>query len=179
MSALGLRTIRRTVPFLMGAVFLAGAYYTAQSLYRAWRFCFGEPERWEHHWRVDPLTVVEMPGRINYFVFWIAVIACSAAAYALALVVLNRVRRGDIYSHATARLVRLLGLVLMGAMLIDTLFGALQPWLITRYNFVREPIAYVYDPSDIKTMILAVILFLFGWVMTEATRIDAENKEFV
>ena len=27
-------------------------YYLYRSFHRAWRFSFGEPERWQTHWRV-------------------------------------------------------------------------------------------------------------------------------
>jgi len=36
-----------------------------------------------------------------------------------------------------------------------------------------------YDPSDLKALWLAAVLFLFGWVMRQSIDIDRENREFV
>lgn len=162
---------------LLAAEFLRYSYH---SFRRAYRFCFGEPERWNTHWLVDKGIEIENSLRISYFSFWAVVIISSMAVFIAALFLLNHFRKGHFFVPETARGIILVGGLLAFAMLIDTIFMAMDPWIITYQNTTDfAPIKYFYDPSDIKAFILSVILMLFGWVMQKAIAIDVENKEFV
>lgn len=153
--------------------------YTGWSLYRAWRFSFGEPQRWNSHWRMDEGTVVEMSHRIAYFLPWVVVIIASAVAYVIALYVLNRCRKGLIFDRGTARGVRLLGATMVGSMVLDQMYQAVRPWLFTLPNQSPLPIRWFYDPSDFKTMGLGGVILLFGWVMSHSVDVATENRGFV
>lgn len=146
---------------------------------RAIRFCFTEPARWNTHWRVDPGTMIETGTRIGYFAIWGFIISASMACFLVGLFLLNRVRRGLVFTETTANGIRALGLMLGFTMLIDQVFQAFDPWLITRFNAEPHPVRWVYDPSDIKSLVMAAILFLFGWVMRESIAVERENREFV
>lgn len=175
-----LKAVKIGAAILMLPVAAHLVYYAYHAFSRAIRFSFSEPERWNTHWRVDAGTVIEMGARIGYFTFWAAVILASCAAIIVGLYILNRCRRGLIFDAQTARSVHLLGAVLAFAMVIDQMFQAMDIYLITRFNIAGpEPIVWVYDPSDIKTFLLAVILFLFGWVMRKGIEVDRENRGFV
>lgn len=161
---------------LVGAT---AVYYTYTSFHRIWRFSFGDPSRWNEHWRVDPGTVIEFGPRLGYALIWGALVLVSALAFLAGLALFNRVRKGELFTEATAIGIRRLGFALGFAMIIEQIYACINVLLITRFNTDPSPIAWAYDPSDIKTFILAVILFLFGWVMRETIAIEAESKEFV
>lgn len=38
---------------------------------------------------------------------------------------------------------------------------------------------YQYDPTDIKALIVYIVIFTFGWMMSEAIKIDQEYKGYV
>ena len=65
---------------LMGATILFLIYYLYRSFGRAYRFCFGEPERWANHWRVEEAAVIEQSTRATYFGVWVTVILLSTIA---------------------------------------------------------------------------------------------------
>ncbi len=179
-DATSLKTVKLSALVLMLPVAAELVYFTYSSFRRAIRFSFGEPERWNEHWRVDPGTVIELAPRISYFLFWSVVILASVMAFVVGLYILNRCRQGLVFDAKTARGVHYLGAVLAFAMAIDQVFQAMDVYLVTRFNIAGpDPIAWVYDPSDIKTFLLAVILFLFGWVMRKGIEVDRENRGFV
>lgn len=174
------KVIRTGALILMVPVAAELVYYTYNSFFHAYRFCFGEPDRWNTHWQVDAGTAIEMGPRLGYFLFWSMIILASVAAFVVGLYVLNRCRKGLVFDAQTARGVHLLGAVLMFAMAIDQVFKAMDTYLITRFNIAGpEAIRWFYDPSDVKTFLLAVILFLFGWVMRKGIEVDRENRGFV
>ena len=175
-----LARVRLGALILMIGVAAETIHYTWKSFRRAWRFCFGEPERWNTHWMVDEGAVIETGQRLLYFSIWSAIILASIAAFIAGLLLLERCRRGLIFTEGTARAIRRLGAILAFAMFFDMVFQAMDAWLITYSNaeYVR-PIAWFYDPSDIKTFFMAVILFLFGWVMQQSLQVDRENRGFI
>jgi len=154
--------------------------YGYRAIGRAWRFSFGEPERWNTHWAVDAGTVIEMGARTSYFALWISVIAASILSTLIALYILNRTRRFLIFDVRTANALRWLGLTLAFAMAYDQLFQAVDLYLVTRFNAAGpEPIRWNYDPSDFKSFIMGILLFLFGWIMLKGIDVARENEEYV
>lgn len=154
--------------------------YTYDSFRRAWRFSFGDPQRWNEHWAVDPGTLIEMGPRVGYFILWIGVVLASILCFLIGLYLLNRVRRLHLFDTRTAQTVRALGLALAFAMVFDQVFQAVDLYLVTRFNADGpEPIMWRYDPSDIKTFAMGILLFLFGWIMHKGIDVARENKEFV
>ena len=153
--------------------------YTYRSFRRAINFCFAEPERWNTHWMLDEGGEVLSSQRVAYFTIWAVVILASTVAYAIGLYLLNRCRQGHFFNDRTASTVQVMGGWLVFSLVLDTIFGAVDAWLITLNNAIPRAIAYLYDPTDLKIMVLGGILFLFGWVMREAIRIEQENQEFV
>ena len=165
---------------LMGLTFLYLMYYIYISFWRAYRFCFGEPERWLTHWAVEHSAEIAHSTRMTYFAIWVAIILLSVFATVAGIALLNRCRRGLIFDARTARSVQVFGGLLVVAMVGDQVFGAVEMAIITQHNTVNNhPIAWAYDPSDFKSIALAVVLFMFGWVMKEAIEIEQTNKEFV
>ena len=154
--------------------------YSIRSFYRAWRFCFGEPGRWRRHWAVDDAAIIETGQRVLYFGIWVVIIFASVGAFVAGLMLLNRCRKGAFFDPATARAVARLGAALSLAMVLDQLFHAANLWLLTLGNEGGPmPWRFGYDPSDFKSLILGLILFLFGWVMQRAAEVDAENRGYV
>lgn len=153
--------------------------YVYTSFDRALTFSFWDPTRWNTHNLVDPDTVISIGSRIGYFAIWGLIIVLSVAAFLAGLYLLNFVRQGKLFHSQSAAAVSWLGLILAIAMIADLIFHAIDPWLITRANADPLPIRWGYDPSDIKTLIMALILFLFGWVMRESIQIEQENSEYV
>ena len=175
-----LRTVRIGALLLMIPVAAETVYYAYRAFSRGWRFSFGDPERWNSHWRVDPGTVIEMAPRVGYFAIWTVVVLSSLLCFLVGLYLLNRVRKGLVFDRHSAETVRVLGLCLAAAMVIDQVYQAADAYLITRFNAAGpEPIRWFYDPSDIKSGILAVILILFGWIMRRGIEIAQENRGFV
>ena len=165
---------------VMVLVALEMVRYGYSAFGRAYRFCFGEPERWNTHWMVDAGTEVGDGLRLGYFVFWCAVIVASLAVSVAAIYLLNIMRRGEIFSEKSAGGVMWVGGLLVFAMAFDTVFMAFDAHIISLGNADGPyPIAYVYDPSDAKSATMGAILFLFGSVMYSAIDIDRENREFV
>lgn len=165
---------------LMGVTCIYLVYYLYSSFSRAYRFCFGEPERWQNHWRVEDGAIIADWTRVQYFLIWAIVIVISAIATLVAIRLLNRCRKGLIFDSRTAQLLRVFGGILVLAMIADQIFGAVELNLLTKHNLVNvEPIRWAYDPVDYKTIVLALVLFLFGSVMREAIEIEKTNKEFV
>lgn len=165
------------VMMLVGLELLRYSYF---AFARAYRFCFGEPERWNAHWMVDAGTQVGTGLRLGYFSFWSAVILASIVVFIAALWLLNALRQGEIFSESVARRVQWVGGLLVFAMAFDTVFMMFDAHLISFGNADGpRPIAYVYDPSDLKSATMGAILFLFGRVMVQAVEIDRENKGYV
>ena len=134
-------------------------YYLYRSFRRIWRFTFGEPERWQTHWKVEEGVVIETATRMQFFVIWSVVILLSAVAIVAAILLLNRCRKGYLFDVGTARLIQWVGGLLVVAMVADTIFTAVELAIITRHNLDEVlPVAYRYDPTDLKTMTLAVEL---------------------
>ena len=180
MPELNLARIHKGAAVLMVLVGLELIYYTGKSFWRAYRFSFGEPERWNTHWMIDQASVIGLSQRVIYFSIWAFVILASIAAFIAGLALLNRCRKGAIFDMRTANAIRNLGLFLAFAMIVDQIFQAMDAFLITLSNAEGpRPIAFFYDPSDIKTFIMAVILILFGWVMRTSIQIDRENRGFI
>ena len=164
---------------LMCATILFLVYYMYSSFQRAYRFCFGEPELWADHWRVEDAAIIENSSRVSYFLIWSVVILLSAIATVAAIHLLNRCRKGLIFDAGTARSIQVLGGILVVAMIGDQVFGALELYLVTQHNPVHvELIRWQYDPTDFKTAALAVVLFMFGWVMRDAIEVEQTNKGF-
>ena len=155
-------------------------YYLYRSVGRAYRFSLGEPDMWINHWRVEDSAVIAQSTRVTYFCIWMFVILASTVAVIAALHLLNRCRKGLIFDAVTARAVQHVGGLLIIAMIADQLFGAVDWYLLTKHNLVnQESIQWAYDPTDYKTIALALVLFMFGWVMREAIEVEQTNKEFV
>ena len=153
--------------------------YTYDSLKRSLTFSFWEPERWNNHHLVDPDTVIGFGPRLGYFAIWGTVILLSICAFLASLYLLNLVRRGQIFELPAAKAVTWLGLILGVGMVADLIFHSLDRWLITHANADPASIRWGYDPSDLKTLAMAAVFFLFGWVMRQSIEIDRENREFV
>ena len=155
-------------------------HYTYRAFYRAWRFCFGEPDRWTNLWFVEPDAVIEISTRAWYFGLWSAAIFASVIATLAAVYLLNRVRIGLMFDDISARSIQWVGGLFILAMLVDTIFGFFDRYLLTLHNQEhRVPVQFLYDPSDIKLTILAIVIFLFGWVMRAAVKIEQENKGYI
>ncbi len=175
-----MKTARNGAFILMIPVAAELVYYTYSALSRSIAFCFTNPDRWNKHWRVDDGTIIELGPRIGYFAFWLFVILASVVAFVVGLYILNRCRRGFVFDVKTAQGLRILGGVLAFAMVIDQVFQSMSAYLITRFNEAGpEPIKWFYDPSDFKTFSLAIILYLFGWVMLKGIEVANENKGYV
>lgn len=175
-----LMAVRRGALILMIPVGAELLYYAYHSFSRAWRFPFGEPERWNTHRWVDPGTVIETGPRLSYFLLWSGVILASMMCFLVGLHLLNRVRKGQIFDEATARALRVLGLALVFALAFDQVFQAVDPYLITRFNADGPmPLRWAYDPSDYKAILLGMVLYLCGWVMPKGIQVEQENRGFV
>jgi len=153
--------------------------YTYRSFERALNFCFWKPEHWNTHYLMDADIVVEMGPRIIYFSAWGTIILLSVLAFLASLYLLSHVWRGQIFELQAAKAMTWLGLVLGIAMVADLIFHAADHWLLTLPNAEPLGIRWGYDPSDIKTLVMAAVLFLFGWVVRQSIEIDRENREFV
>ena len=97
MPELNLARIHKGAAVLMVLVGLELIYYTGKSFWRAYRFSFGEPERWNTHWMVDQASVIGLSQRVIYFSIWAFVILASIAAFIAGLALLNRCRKGAIF----------------------------------------------------------------------------------
>lgn len=174
------KRVRIGATVVMVLVGLEMVRYGYAAFGRAYRFCFGEPERWNGHWMVDAGTQVGNGLRLGYFSFWCAVILASLAVSVAAIYLLNTLRRGEIFSGTAALRVKWVGGLLVFAMAFDTVFMAFDAFIITLGNSDGpRPITYVYDPSDAKSATMGAILFLFGCIMHNAIEIDRENREYV
>ncbi len=172
--------IQKGAVVLMAAVSVYFVYYTWHSFRRAIRFCYGEMERWNNVQIVENDAVIEMSTRHIYFGLWAAAIVFSMAGILAGLYLLNRVRIGFLFDEISARSIQIFGAVTVLAMGVDTIFGFFDLYLLTLHNADHQfPVQYMYDPSDLKTAVLASVMFMFGWVMREAVKIERENKEFV
>jgi hypothetical protein len=144
------------------------------------RFCFTKPELWNTHWRVDDGTEIAIGLRILYGGYWGSVILASIGVSVVGLLLLNRIRRGEVFVAQTARAIQLFGAMLAALLLYDTFFQSTEIWLITYQNASGpQAIRFFYDPSDWKAMLLGAVLFLFGGVMKAAIAVDQENRGFV
>ncbi len=180
MSAQKFKSRVRVGAIVLGlAIFVELIRYTITSFQRALRFCFWEPERWNAHWLVDEGTVIETGLRIGYFTIWAVVILASILVFLAALKLLYHFSKGEIFGPEAARWIMWVGGLLVLALAIDTVFMFADVRIITSQNETPLPLAFVYDPSDLKAMCLGAVLFLFGSILREATRIDTENREFV
>lgn len=174
-----LKRVRLGALLLMLGVAAELIRYSFRSFDRALTFSFQKQELWNNHRWVDPGTTIELGARVGYFAIWTIIIFLSILSFLSALHLLNHVRKGRVFDIRSAQAIRRLGLVLGTAMVADLIFHAFDPWLITRFNAEPLPIRWGYDPSDIKTLVMAMILFLFGWVMRESIDIELEHKGFV
>ncbi len=174
------RSVRLLALVFMFPVAIQGVYYTQRGLFRAYRFAFSELDRWNMHRLVDPGTQIETAPRIGYFLIWSVDVLLSTAAFGIGLFILNRLRRGRIVDDVTARALGWLGGTLAIARTFDQVFQAVNRTLITWFNVAGPmPPQWDYDPSDYKTLLLGILLYLFAGVMRQAILVERENQGFV
>jgi len=181
MSATDLRNrISKGAAVLM--VLLSGylVYYAYNSFHRAYRFSFGERERWNNVYGVESDAVIQESTRWAYFGLWAAAILTSILSIIAGLYLLNRCRKGLLFDEPTAKALQWVGATSVFAMLVDTVFGYFDRYLLTLHNQEnRIDPQFLYDPTDIKMICVGCVIFLFGWVAREGIAVENENKEYV
>ncbi len=160
------------------AVYLV--YYTYESFDRFISRSFTHPEFWENHWMIDEGVKLGLNTRMMYFFNWMPTIIVSIISICFGLHLLNRLRKGLFFDLRTAWAVQMLGGVSILVIILDTVAETMAATLITSQNVDGGwPLRYQYDPTDIKSLILCLVIFMFGWIMREAMAIDQEHKEYV
>ena len=155
-------------------------YYIYESFSRFISRSFTRPEFWENHWMIDQGVSLDFTIRATYFFGWMPVIIMSCITIVLGLYLLNRLRQGLFFNSRNARAIQFLGGLSVATVLLETLMESLTVVLITSQNSDGgRPFSYQYDPTDIKALILYLVIFTFGWMMDEAIKIDREHKEYV
>lgn len=171
---------KRGALMLMVPLGIETFYYTGRGLYRAARFCFLQPDRWNNHQLVDPEVVITLGPRIAYFVCWAGIILASTVVMIAGLYLLNRIRRGLIFDEISARGLKWVGGSLAVALILDQVFQAFDRYLITMSNIDGPlPVRWFYDPSDFKSISIGFILLLLGEVMRRGIQAQRENQEYI
>ena len=155
-------------------------YYIYESLSRFISRSFTHPEWWYTHWMVDEGIKAALATRTLYFVGWMPIIIVSAMSTIAGLYLLNRIRKGLFFDLHTGWAIQMLGGLSVVTIILDTIMEAVSVVLITSQNADGGlPFRYQYDPTDIKMLILSIVIFIIGWIMREAIMIDQENREYV
>ena len=176
--------IKQRVMFWSGIMMFPTAgyliYYIYESLTRFISRSFTHPEFWNNHWMIDKGVSLSLTTRTTYFFGWMPVIALSCLSIMVGLYLLNRMRNGLFFNVGTARAVQILGATSILTVILDTFMESATVVLITAQNADGgKSLAYQYDPTDIKALVLHLVILTFGWMMREAIEIDQEHKEFV
>lgn len=176
--------IKQRVMFWSGVLMLPTAgfliYYTYESMTRFISRSFTHPEFWENHWMIDKTVTLDLTTRTLYFFSWMPVILLSCLSMVVGLYLLNRMRLGLFFNSGTARAIQVLGGLSVLVIILDTIMESLTVVIITAQNADGgRSFAYQYDPTDIKALIVYLVIFTFGWMMREAILIDQEHKEYV
>jgi hypothetical protein len=129
---------------------------------------------------VDEGVKATLTTRTIYFIGWMPTVIVSALSTIAGLYLLNRIRKGLFFDLRTGMAIQVLGALSVIVIVLDTIMEAVSIVLITQLNSDGGmPLRYQYDPTDIKMLILSVVIFMMGWLMREAIIIDQEHKEYV
>ena len=181
---MSVQSFKQKVQFGAGALMIPTAIYLIYYIYESFsRFIarsFTHPEFWENHWMIDEGIKLSLNVRVIYFFGWMPTIIASIISILFGLYILNRLRKGLFFDMRTAWAVQMLGGMSVLVIILDTIMESITVVLITSQNADGGwRLAYQYDPTDIKSLILAAVIFTFGWMMREAMMIDQEHKEYV
>jgi|GEM_PF-2092009 len=181
---MSVQSFKQKVQFGAGVLIVPMALYLAYYIYESFsRFIsrsFTHPEFWENHWMIDEGVKLSLNIRIMYFIGWMPTIITSIVSIGFALYLLNRLRKGLFFDTRTAWAVQMVGALGVAVIVFDTIMESVSATLMTSLNADGGwPLQYQYDPTDIKSLILTLVIFAFGWMMGEAIKIDQEHKGYV
>ncbi|MEM9708253.1 MAG: DUF2975 domain-containing protein [Pseudomonadota bacterium] len=173
------RRITRMTTIMM---VLAGAYAIYMPLSLLWwlvPFAFTDPSRWVSLANVDA-AFIPMTTRALYFGVWMVVIVTGVLAVLAGMKVLDIYRRGRYFSEEAFRWIFRLGLMIVVAMLADTVLAATNTAILTLHNSVgQRQISFYIDNGDISLALCGLGFCINGWVLQIARRIKVENESFV
>ncbi|MEL7461847.1 MAG: DUF2975 domain-containing protein [Pseudomonadota bacterium] len=142
-------------------------------------FAFGDPDQWVSLAFVDA-EVIPLWTRGLYFAVWMTTIVGGLLSLLAALKVLNIYRRGAYFSEDAFRWIMRLGVLIVAAMLADTLVGATSTAILTMHNSVgQREVALYIDNGDISLALCGLGFCMIGWVLKIAIGMKAENESFV
>lgn len=138
------------------------------------------------------------PGRLGISIFnalpdgpwnWITWVGVAVAMipFVFAMLALNGMRRlfalyrsGDPLDPQSGPLIRMIGQNLLISAVLGLVLQPARTGLMSMSNPPGERFMSVgISSSDVGFILVAGLLMLIGWSMSEATRIAAENKEFI
>lgn len=131
-------------------------------------------------------ALTDLPAGPWAFTTWLG-IAVSMIPFVFAMLALNAMRRlfalyrkGDPMDPAAGPLIRRIGQNLLISALLGLVLQPARTGLMSLSNPPGErSISIGISSSDIGFILVAGLLMLIGWSMSEAARIAAENREFI
>ncbi|MEO0356884.1 MAG: DUF2975 domain-containing protein [Pseudomonadota bacterium] len=119
-------------------------------------------------------------NRLFFFVFVTMSVLSGLIAVGIGFRLMRLFWNGVFFEHATTTTIRWLGISLMAVAVISILYGNVVPYVLTQARASGGlPMYPVLNSYDLGYALCGVLMFMIGWVLGEALRIEQENKEFV
>lgn len=171
--------ITRLSTMMMILASLYAIYMPVSILWWLIPFAFAEPQIWTNLDFVDA-PAIPTATRILYFAVWLTTILGGTLAILAGIKVLDIYRRGRYFSEEAFRWIMRLGVMIVIAMLADTLVGATNTAILTMHNSVGQRMVALYiDNGDISLALCGLGFCLIGWVLRIAMQLKTENESFV
>lgn len=165
-----------TIPLLM----LFTVYYIYRGMEWQLNMAFLDPDRWLASRFVDPDAVIAKSTRILYFAMWQIPLYAGTIALGTALRILLLLRRGILFDLKISRAISWLGLMTALSAATELIAAALSPKVLSLHNADGPaPLRFWYSSTSFSLLFYGIAFVMMGWVLSEAIKIDRENKEFV
>ena len=175
----------RRIQFLSTALICLAVAFMA---YHLWTYlsliiplAFTEPgmlQRWFGYPNAD--IIIPLSTRIVYFLATLIPNLAAIGAVAFGIRLMLHFRNIEFFERETISTIRKVGICLVAlafSAVLATVF--INPW-VTQHNPAGAlPLNFRISTSDLGYLLAGTLLFIIGWVMGEALKIQEENKAFV
>lgn len=118
--------------------------------------------------------------RLYYFAFTSASVLSGLLAVAFGTRLMVHFWNGRFFETKTTNTIRWLGGSLMLVSVLSVAFVSVSPHVMTFGRALGTiPIQLRLNSYDLGYVLCGVLIFIIGWVLGEALRIEQENREFV
>ncbi|MGB1235041.1 MAG: hypothetical protein ACPG5U_04860 [Planktomarina sp.] len=173
--------IHRTATIVIVIGIALAALMIGQQTYFLWSVLIVDPSALARiYGLVDQTQIIPVTTRITYACVTTAPVVAGLAALWFGSSLMQHFRRSEYFKHSTTISMARCGQGLVALGVISTLARMIVIPLVTQHNPAgQRSISVLMNTHDVGFLLAGLLLWTTGWVMSEAIRIEAENKEFI